>query len=204
MAKTRSNRKRAGRRVNRKHHSARRNRSYTRRRRRTSHQHRRRNGYRRNPGMSGITNILVDAGWAGAGAIASRALPNMLIQSMNTGVVGYGANLATGLALAWGAKSFLKNSRAAADIMLGTVIGILFRAIQDFTPYGSYASLSGMGDFQMTEFFAPRIIGPNGAVDPSQSLLAAASRNASAATASAAARSGGGMGAFYRRSFINR
>jgi hypothetical protein len=200
MAKTRS-KKNAGRRVSRKHYSARKSaRRNPRRHRHVSH---RRRSVKRNPGRmgGGITSVLIDAGWAGAGAVASRAIPNMLLTSMNTGVVGYGANIITGLALAWGARSFLKNSRAAADIMLGTMIGVIFRAVQDFTPYGKYAALNGMGDFQITEFFAPRIIGDTGTLDPSQSLKLAAAANAHAASASASGRS---LGAFYRRSFINR
>lgn len=143
--------------------------------------------------MSGITNVLIDAGWAAGGAVGSRALTQVVLQSGNTGIMGYGANLISGFLLSWGAKALLKNSRAAADIMMGTLIGVILRAAQDFTPLGQAAALSGLGDFLATTFFTPRAL-----VDPRSGQMVLPAQ----VTALQSAAKGTGMGSFYNRRML--
>lgn len=195
MAKARSNRKHAARRPShhKKHYSRRQNRrnGYMRHNRR-SHRHHRHNP----PRISGITSVLIDAGWAAGGAIGSRALTQVVLQSNNTGIMGYGANLISGFLLSWGAKGLLRNGRAAADIMMGTLIGVILRALQDFTPLGQAAQLSGLGDFLATTFFMPRVL-----TDPRSGQIVLPDQVSALANTGA---KNPGVGAFYSRRMYGR
>lgn len=199
MAKARRNRKNAARRpshAKKQYRRRKHNRMNPTSRRRRHHVTR----HRRNPGsMSGITNVLIDAGWAAGGAIGSRALTQLVLQSNNSGIMGYGANLVSGFLLSWGVKSIMKNSRAAADVVMGTLIGVILRALQDFTPLGQAAQLSGLGDFLATQFFTPRAL-----VDPrSGQMVLPAGVGTPAPAANTGARNAG-VGAFYSRRMYGR
>ena len=171
-----------------------------RRRRNTRHHHR---SYRRNPSMSGITQLFIDAGWTAVGGVGSRTLTQFALGSSNTGIMGYGANLLSGLLISWGVRSFLKNGSAGNYVIIGTLLGIIFRAVQDFTPFGQYASLSGLGDFMTTTFWSPRGFvnsgksGETWQANQVKQIAAAAAASAAATSVPAAKR---GMGNFYGRS----
>lgn len=211
--KARPNRKRKGimARPRKRKKSAGHKRSYA--RRRPAHNPRRRRRNRRytrhmhrprpNPGMSGITQLFIDAGWTAVGGVGSRTLTQFALGSSNTGIMGYGANLLSGLLISWGVRSFLKNGPAGNYVIIGTLLGIIFRAVQDFTPFGQYASLSGLGDFMATTFWQPRGFvnsGKSGATwqDGQVRQIAQAAAASAAATSVPAARKG--MGNFYGRS----
>lgn len=115
---------------------------------------RRRRSTRRNPSIVGLAE---NAGWAILGAVGSRLAVQMALGANNKGAMGYGANLAAAGALYFGVKYGLKNSGAADMIALGSAIGLILRAMQDFTPFGQYAQLSGMGDYAATTFFVPLV-----------------------------------------------
>jgi hypothetical protein len=146
--------------------------------------------------------LLIDAGWTAVGGVGSRTLTQFALGSGNTGILGYGANLVSGLILSFGVRSFMKNPSAGNYVLIGTLLGIIFRAVQDFTPFGQYASLSGLGDFMTTTFFAPRGFVSSGKsgqiVTPRAITDAVAASAAAAATAVPAGRRG--MGNFYGRS----
>lgn len=89
------------------------------------------------------------------GAVGSKLITQMVLTSSNTGIMGYLGNaVSTGL-LAWGTNALLKKRDLAQAVMLGGAVQIILRAINDFTPYGSYLSLSGLGDYQIANFPTP-------------------------------------------------
>lgn len=194
MAKTRS--KRAGRsHAKKQHHKrpARRNAYRPKRKQHRSH------GHRPNPSYN-VMSVLTDAAWVGGGAIGSRTLTDLILgSSNNVGAVGYGVNFVTGAVAAWGVHSLFRNKRAAADIMIGTVLGMLLRAVQDFTPLGKFAQLSGMGDFMTTAFYMPRVFR-----DPRSGAISDPNPAATAAIAAAATGTGKGVGSFYSRNMYRR
>jgi len=119
---------------------------------------------RKNPeGVSGVGGIVVKAAWAGAGAVGTRLLTQLALGANNTGVLGYLANGAVAFGLGWGVSKFTKDQSAAQMVVIGGFVGILLRAIQDFTPFGTAvtSALSGMGGlgdigvYGATTFFVP-------------------------------------------------
>jgi len=69
--------------------------------------------------------------------------------------MGYAANaVATGL-LAWGSHMVTKDKSISQGVLLGGAVQIILRVINDYTPYGSLLSLSGMGDYQVANFPTP-------------------------------------------------
>jgi len=204
MARTRKHR--AGRRSHHRRHRPAMNRSRrrnysVRRRRYTRHYHRR--GYRRNPGsMGNITQLFIDAGWTAVGGVGSRFLTSFALGSSNTGILGYGGNLIAGLLISFGLRSGLKNPSAANYALVGTFLGIIFRVIQDFTPFGQYASLSGLGDFMTTAFWTPRGFlnsGKDGTTWQANQIKQIATSAAAAAAATSVPAAKRGMGNFYGR-----
>lgn len=114
---------------------------------------------RRNPGQLGTviqTGIAVVAG-----AVGTKLATQAVLGASNTGVIGYAANaVATGLA-AWATHMVTKNKAIAQGVVVGGVVQIILRAINDYTPYGQYLSLSGLGDYQVANFPTPSWY-PNG------------------------------------------
>lgn len=142
----------------RKNASHRRQSNAGRRRTRKNPGHRRRT-MRRNPGNLG--NMVKQGISVVGGAVGSKLATQLVLGSSNTGIMGYLGNaVATGL-LAWGAKSFMRDQAVSQGIMLGGTVQIILRAISDFTPYGQYLSLSGLGDYQMANWATPQWL-PNG------------------------------------------
>jgi hypothetical protein len=91
-----------------------------------------------------------------AGAVGSKMGAQLALGSSNTGFLGYGANLAAGGLLAWAAKAVTKSSDAAKGIFAGAVVQVILRLITDYTPFGQYASLQGVGDYMASNWVTPQ------------------------------------------------
>ncbi len=132
-----------------------------RRTRRANPGHRRRTMHRRNPGMGQIGGLVTQGVAVVGGAVGSKLATQMVLGASNTGIMGYLGNaVATGL-LAWGSHMFTKKKEISSGVMLGGAVQIILRAISDFTPYGQYLSLSGLGDYQVSNWATPQWL-PNG------------------------------------------
>jgi len=124
-----------------------------------SHSHRK--SYRRNPGTGSIGEVVTTSTFVLVGALGSKLGAQLVLGSNNTGVVGYATNLAVGGALWFLTDKVMKNKTAASGVIAGTVAQLILRLINDYTPFGSYVSSLGMGDYQMQSFVTPQIL-----VDP--------------------------------------
>ncbi len=166
------------------------------RRRNTGMVHHRRHHYRRNPGTGSIGEIITTSTFVLVGALGSKLGAQLVLGTNNTGVVGYAGNLAVGGALWFLADKVMKNKTAASGVIAGTVAQLILRLINDYTPFGSYVSQLGMGDYQMQSFVTPQIlVNPMGNADIS---IPAGWAPTIAAPAPAPAKSAsGGMGSLY-------
>lgn len=114
---------------------------------------------RRNPGdMGGIGPLVTNAVFVIVGALGSKLGAQMVLGSNNTGPVGYAGNAAAGAVLWFLADKVLKNKEAAKGVLSGTAVQIVLRLINDYTPFGSYISNLGMGDYQMQSFVTPQVL----------------------------------------------
>lgn len=141
MARTKSRRK-AARRTNAGHRAT---------------SHRRKGGHRarrRNPGQIG--SLLKTGASVLAGAVGSKVGAQLVLGNKNSGIFGYLGNAAAGGLLAWGAKAVLHDRSISQGIVVGTVVQIILRAVGDFTPYGSFLSLQGLGDYMVSNFVTPQ------------------------------------------------
>jgi len=106
---------------------------------------------RRNPGelgrTIGNTKELVTGSVAGLiSAVATRQVPQMILNTGNTGMEGYAANLATALVTTWAAGKFA-GPAAGRGALIGGMVILLDRVVSDnVSPISSYLSLSGVGD----------------------------------------------------------
>ena len=125
---------------------------------------------RSNPGALGRPMDWLQGG-AGviAGVVGTRAIPQMLMGSSNTGPMGYGANAVTAVALGWVTHMlFPRNQTLVTAVIAGGFAGLLSRIIADKTPFGAQLSLTGLGDhgfglYQKSNFPSPpRIVAPRG------------------------------------------
>ena len=111
--------------------------------------HHRRHTRRSNPGALGTPMDWVQGG-AGvvAGAVVTRALPQMLLSTSNTGAMGYAANAITALGAGFLTHMLFPRSRVlTAAVIAGGFGSLISRIISDQTPFGSTLSLSGLGDW---------------------------------------------------------
>lgn len=120
--------------------------------------HRRRSTHRRNPGLSSIGPLITTSAFALAGAAASKIIPQLVLGASNTSWVGYAANALTGFLLYMAAEKILKNRTAAQGVAIGTAVMIMDRMINDMTPFGSYLSGAGFGDYQAQAFVTPQVL----------------------------------------------
>lgn len=118
----------------------------------------RRRGSLRNPGMGDITGLLTNAVFTVAGAVGSQQITQMVLQTNNTGIMGYLGNLITGLVLSWGVKAFMHNEKAAAAVLAGSMVQVVLRLVADYTPFGQYTSSLGMGDYLSQVYLVPQHI----------------------------------------------
>jgi hypothetical protein len=110
-------------------------------------------GHRRRRNPSGIGSIigspkeLVIGGAAGlASAVATRQIPQMILGANNTGWMGYGSNLLTGLVATWAAGAF-GGPAAGRGAAVGMMVILLDRVLSEqVSPLSQYLSLSGVGD----------------------------------------------------------
>jgi len=118
---------------------------------RKSNPTRRKSTHRRrsNPNFSILTNpkgIAVNIVTALLSAVATRQLPQMLLKDKNKGWMGYGANVAAGIAATFAASEFI-SAAAAQAALLGSGVIVLDRVLTEkFSPVGQYLSLTGLGD----------------------------------------------------------
>jgi hypothetical protein len=116
----------------------------------SNHKKKRRSNRSRNPGISGVIGSprdLLVGGFAGlASAVATRQLPQMILDVNNTGWQGYLANAATALAATWGLGALFGPAAGRGALVGGTVI-VLDRVLSEqVSPIGPYLKLSGVGD----------------------------------------------------------
>ena len=106
---------------------------------------------RRNPDelarTIGSTKDVVTGSVAGLiSAVATRQVPQMILNTANTGMEGYAANLATALVTTWAAGKF-GGPAAGRGALIGGMVILLDRVVSDnVSPISSYLSLSGVGD----------------------------------------------------------
>lgn len=157
MARTRRRKNRST------HRSHRRTRANAPRRRRAAVtvRRRRRNGssYRRvarrsNPFGGSWGSEVMTAATALGGFVASKLGAQALLGTSNVGPMGYAATLAVGGVGAWALSGPMKNKKAAASFFTGSVIAVVAKLIQDYTPLGSYLSQAGVGDASAAGFGA--------------------------------------------------
>jgi hypothetical protein len=152
---------------------------------------------RRNPGgMGSLTGIITNAVFVLVGALGSKLGAQLILGSNNTSWVGYAGNAAVGVGLWFLTEHVMKNKEASSGVIAGTVVEIILRIINDMTPFGSYVSGLGMGDYQMQSFVTPQVL-----VDPYNSAAIQIppgwAPQIMAPAAPAAAAGGSGMGSMY-------
>lgn len=162
------------------------------------HHRRRRNA----GGMGSLTGIVTNAVFVLVGALGSKLGAQLILGSNNTSWVGYAGNAAVGVGLWFLTEHVMKNKEASSGVIAGTVVEIILRIINDMTPFGTYVSGLGMGDYQMQSFVTPQVL-----VDPYNSAKIAippgwAPTTVIAPPANASAAGGGtGMGSMYGNSY---
>ena len=90
------------------------------------------------------------------GLLGSKYFTQLVLGASNTGVLGYGGNLVAGGLLSWGVNSFLKNRKGAQAVFVGSVIEVIIRLLNDYTPYGSYVKELGVGDYLASNWVSPQ------------------------------------------------
>jgi hypothetical protein len=123
--------------------------------------HRRRNPGVRGRGMSGISDLAINGLFVIAGALGTKLLSQMILGANNTGFIGYGVSLLAGGVMWFATDRLLHNSAASAGVISGTIVQIIIRLLNDYTPFGQYVANLGMGDYQAQAFLTPQIL-----VDP--------------------------------------
>jgi hypothetical protein len=118
---------------------------------------------RHNPGgmSTNVTELVTNAVFVILGALGSKLGAQAVLGTKNTGIMGYAGNAAVGAALWFITEKLMKNRAASAGIISGTIVQILLRVINDYTPFGSWVAQLGMGDYQMQSFVTPQVL-----VDP--------------------------------------
>ncbi len=109
----------------------------------------RRHTRRRNPaGLGRPADWITGGAGVIAGGVLSRAIPQMLLGSGNTGAMGYAANAVASLGLGWVAHMmFPSKPLLVTTVIAGGFGSLIQRVISDRTPYGSVLSGSGLGDY---------------------------------------------------------
>lgn len=119
--------------------------------------------YRRNVGggMGGFAPLVTNAAFVIIGALGSKLGTQAILGTKNVGVLGYAGNAAVGGILWFITEKVMKNRAASTGVISGTIVQILLRIINDYTPFGQYVAQLGMGDYQMQSFVTPQVL-----VDP--------------------------------------
>lgn len=102
---------------------------------------------RRNPTFS--KDVLITAVYASAGAVATRAGTQAILQDKNAGWMGYLGNGVVAFGLSWLGERFI-NARAGDGLLLGGIVGLVLRIAKEqvfaSSPLAAQLQLSGMGD----------------------------------------------------------
>lgn len=163
--------------------------------------------------MGQFGGYITNAVFVIVGALGSKLGAQLILGSNNVSWVGYGMNAIVGAGLWFVTAHIMKNKEASSGVVAGTLVEIILRIINDMTPFGSYVSGLGMGDYQMQSFVTPQVL-----VDPWNSAAlqipqgwgggaamlppASGSMGApTAATVAAASNPGSGMGSMYGNSY---
>ena len=129
------------------------------RRRRTVKRVMHRSRRRPNPSAIGSPMTWVTGG-AGvlAGFVGSAAIPQMLLGTGNTGATGYAVTAAAAIGLGFLSHFLLPRQPAITiGVVSGGMANLIRRIISDQTPFGSYLSMSGMGDYMVANWGPPRM-----------------------------------------------
>jgi hypothetical protein len=101
----------------------------------------RRGRRRRNPLLSMPTGDLLKVGlWAIGGGVVTRVVPQQFLGANNTGVMGYAANAATGVAASWLASKFA-GDKAGQGVLIGSFVALGSRIVSDL--FGPSSLLGG-------------------------------------------------------------
>ena len=110
-----------------------------------------------NPGGMPLKDFM----WGGIGGLAgfvgSAAIPQLLMSTSNTGVTGYAMTAAATIGLTLLAHMFVKNKAVTFGVGIGGAMNLLRRVITDQTPFGSYLTNAGMGDYMVANWGPPRM-----------------------------------------------
>lgn len=87
---------------------------------------------RRNPALGDLKSLVVRASSAIAGGVTTRLLPQAILKESNRGVVGYGANLLVAAVGGSLVARFTKSKDAGDMFLVGGVVMIVGRAIEEF------------------------------------------------------------------------
>jgi hypothetical protein len=109
-----------------------------------------------NPAGYRWTDVFVLGGGALVGSTLSLAGTQMLLQSNNTGVMGYAGNLIATLILSWLGGMVTRNRAFPAGILAGGVGAIMRRIISDYSLFGGYTAQLGMGDYMVANWVTPQ------------------------------------------------
>jgi hypothetical protein len=112
-------------------------------------------------GSGGLGPLVTNAVFVIIGALGSKLGAQAVLGANNVGLIGYAANAAAGGALWFLTEKVMHNRAAASGVIAGTLVQIILRIINDYTPFGSYVAQLGMGDYQMQSFVTPQVL-----VDP--------------------------------------
>ena len=108
--------------------------------------------------MGSVGGLVTTGTFAIVGALGSKLGAQLVLGTNNTGPVGYLGNAAIGAGMWFLADKVLKNRNMGHGILIGTVIQIILRVVNDYTPFGSYVANLGMGDYQMQSYVTPQIL----------------------------------------------
>jgi hypothetical protein len=108
----------------------------------------RRHHRRRNPGGIDVMGYVKAGASVIAGAVGSKAVTQAVLATSNTGVMGYAGNAVATVALGWAAHAAFRDKLISQMVVAGGIAQIIVRIITDLTPYGTYLSGTGVGDYQ--------------------------------------------------------
>jgi hypothetical protein len=111
---------------------------------------------KRNSAIADLPGLATTAVFTIAGAVGAKYLTQMVLTTSNTGVMGYIGNLVAAFILSYGTKAFMKNDKAASAVLAGGIVQVVLRLIADYTPFGSYTSSLGMGDYLAQIYSTPQ------------------------------------------------
>lgn len=93
------------------------------------------------------------------GGVGARMLPQIVLGASNAGPMGYAANAVAALGLGWLVHMlFPRNRVLSVATIAGGFAALIQRVISDNTAYGSVLSMSGVGDYMVSNFTTPQVL----------------------------------------------